>query len=307
MDISLRRRTLELSQDRIKLDSMCRAVLEGSHPEPNTLEAQNFLEETKPIRFASLGFVIADMLAVLAQKQEDQPPHGISSRIIKPGTPLPSIGLLYMAMRATLDDCTQEVINKPEHEMAQRIAELGHKLDKTRHSSLLASLNGGNTTSSWAIAGLIASLPDAIKAHLANATTEDIFAIARQSQQLPARLALLSIDSMHSAGAVLSGNWEQREQTLQVLPKYTRPVPSSETIKRIDFVKLGSLALQEDWSAFPTITSIPRTKPGDTVTTYQPSSQLIIGCPLTLLHGGVNTLWQWALDIAEHDELIGAS
>lgn len=280
------------------------APADWHHLEPDTPEAFAYLEDIKPLRFANLAQTMSIMLEHTQQQRAHRPPDGLlkqkasSEWFQLAGKQNPWVKT-YLDFIGTTKLSVAAISTSESYAQTEQFTHIVSFLNPKRKIAAHEQLMAGNKTASITMLTLLGNLPGIIEYHAdMQPSPEATAVIARESISLPRQLAKLTIGQLLVAEAGLAvddlppaeKHWEELVAQLDPARFVLRALPEGKrALAYADLQNIETVSLP--------IIGQPRPRVQKVKETDDPLNRPKIGCPITLLQGHLQKLWDWHIDV----------
>lgn len=258
------------------------------HTSRSEEEVTAILDEMKPKQYAQLAKVIDMLLSDLLQKPSpsgDEPAFGPTRKTDDPWEHL---------RRDILNSTFQSIVDisdTREYKDASETTWFIGVLDMTRHRDLALQLHAGMNTASGNMLSLIRNIPELVAAHAPASADLDIVEVARNSKGLSWPFAMTCVNRMMAARSVIADG-DPEEKVLD--PDHFRIQMHDDGTASIKLVDFAGIEIPE---GYKTRSWKPGLSEATTVGELACHQAITIGCPITLLKGRMEELWNWHIDL----------
>ncbi len=267
------------------------------HVEPQSSEAMSLIDNLKVKRYASLARVVDRLLDRSLGKREERGTDGLLGAPLSDIQPCRPWSQLADDFSFTLSEDIAAITGTEAFANAQKYTEMIGTLDPDRFIDLQMQLEAGGNTASSTMATLLRSIPRLAVYHDPETPPELYPAIARRSLSLVGRLALTCVNRLMAAraGLVAQSSWhEWKDDKSELYPLYFTLRPSRDGIPSLQYADLDEVEVPKSDDSY-----LRGIEPGAgpvTVGQVDCYNMVTIGCPVTLLHGRLQQLWNWQID-----------
>jgi hypothetical protein len=244
------------------------------------------LDELKPKQYTQLATVIAMLLDDMLQL----PPPAKRRPIDTPyKTSDP-----WDHLKSDISDRTFEGIMNicltPEYTETAETTRFIGTLNPGRHHDLALQLHAGMMTATISMLSVLRNLPDMIALHASAPQDIDLERTARQSMGIPMRYAMTCVSRMMAARRVVA--LDEDEKILD--PNRFELRMHNDNTASLRFVEFAGIEVP---AGYKERYAQPGLSEATTVGELACHSSVIIGCPITLLKGRMQELWNWQIDL----------
>ena len=271
-------------------------TVQGQALDLNLVTAEN-IEASKPKRYAALAATIGVLLTETLDQRAHRPPVGLVSYPVEHEGPWQHLQAWFSH---TLRSDIKNIRGSTAYQYNEMLSLRAGYLDPSARIRLDRQLEAGIITASSTIFSLLRDFPEMVHYHEPKFTPTEVGHIARHSLNIPTKLARLSINGMLAARAAIA--MQPHDDLFDKIHDPTKftAVHSQGKLTALKLEDVENLPLSADTSIHREIDSLgPFNKVGDVPDVNLP----VIGCPITLLPGMLNKLWQWSIDIVEQRKL----
>ena len=258
-------------------------------PEPGSQEANQFIDDVKPQRFAALAKAIDTLLETSLQKRDERDYLGLLPSTSVRESPWSHLESQFLNTFAT---DIESLKNEKSHVYAEQFCGLIKKLDPGRRICLEGQLFSGANTATDTNLGLLRIMPGLIASFSPNTRRSQYASIAKGSTGLNFILSRRSIESMMAARSVLIGEFSDSGT---IASKFL-PVYKNNGLVAVKYNRLEDQIIPEGYRSIRQSVPLESDQP---LRNIRSASGTIIGCPITLLSNRSNELWHWMVDAVD--------
>lgn len=246
-------------------------------------EAQEFLDKIKPLQYVALARVIDPMIRAV-----------VNEPLIVDKVPA-TFDDVYKAATDRFNDAISGLRDTDEYREADEYPKIISEINPYRHAELFTQLMGGAGTASHTMLGLLRDMPEIIEHHdgLGDLTVDGMTRIAKNSKRLAWNNATMSSQKLAALQyAVFLDLWTDEGYGVgrtEKLDSYHVVRDDDGKVHSISYSDLPEVVVPKDYryrEEGPLRQDTPLKDIND-------GSSVIIGCPITLVKGCMEDLWEW--------------
>jgi hypothetical protein len=261
------------------------------------------LEAVKPLHYAKLAETIDVLLDTMLVQRTNRLPDGFVQSEYCSASDNP-----WVKLRANTLATTHEAIKEIEATACYRETEAINifigRLDPNRFIHTGMQLLAGADTAASSMLTVLRNIPGIAKFHGFDDDPASLERLARNSHGLVFRQAMICVDRMMAAQAVLSEHeqhesWARIDEMLN--PEHFKLI-ATECGPVLRYVNFPGLVVPAGYKRGPNHEPIEADTRLGELQCYQ---EVTIGCPITLLKGRMQELWNWYIDVIVETRMWG--
>jgi hypothetical protein len=253
---------------------------------------EDYLDALKPLHYAALAKVINHLVEEISVVGLVDVHSRYSNEFDDPFNKLRSDAF------GVFRRCHRAIATTPAYEQAGEYPRVIGKLDSNRFIDLGSQLLAGWSTATSFMLTTLANFPAIIDTFSQEATYSktELVQIARRSVGLSWQMAMLCVNQLMAAREVLGDELPHTPWSVEQTVFEVSHLEATYKEGRVFSVKFKDLENMEIPAGFSPHESVPEITERTLLKDIPCNQARTIGCPITLLPGQLNKLWNWFID-----------
>lgn len=282
------------------------AVPSRPEVEANSPEALDFIDEIRPLHFASFAQTLSLVFKHVKAMRSRRGPDGLPPLKRPEAAPRDPWCRLVAEMNCTFLRSAALFQRSRPFQTTEEFARLTSSLDTRHRITTREQISSGAVTGASSNLVWLRNMPHNVRHHWPSASVDEIKGIARHPESYRGLERFAKLLSVNQLMAAQSAMVEERTNTpwdhanAVISPRQTVLREHADGSVSLDMKRPSELILPAGFVLHP---EIPTTNHAMPVTEVESFRESTVGCPMTLIRGAMAELSLWMADIVERREL----